>query len=1516
VEHPILRHLNSLVAAARTPRVGIAARAVGRVGALAAALGVGGVLGGAGVAVAETPDSSQAADSESRAASAGSSSRSAAAPGGTRSRAGEGSARASRQPSRATGAAAADSPAADRVRRGPLDVTAGAGRGATERAGGLAGSGDSAAANPAVPAAAPERVVTAPVAGSVGAPRAVTDPVPGGGAAALAGLPAAAAESVSAATAPTEVPTAAAPVASAASAALTPAPAAPAPASVLESVLGPLLGTGPLMPIESPVSLLMLAAARRLGVSDPGEAVVAPTAAAAVLPGRTTTITWAWGTDTVLDFDPTADRLDFGWFQPNNFDISELEGSTRIGIAGNNQSYTLDGVALGQLSTDNIIANEATTLTKWRDAIEAAGPVTQPPVVTPPADPSPPDTTVPDTTVPDTSAPDTTAPDTGTPDTSVPDTTAPDTGTPDTAARWGETFFAPYVDMGGWPVPDLVAISEATGATLFTAAFLQATPDGKAAWAGIPALEPGSGNEQVENINRSITSLQDAGGDVMVSLGGAAGTSLAQYYHARGLGAQELAEAYAGVVDTYRISHLDFDIEGAAVAEPASIALHSQALKLLQDSKPDLQVWYTLPVLPTGLTADGLNVVDSALNAGVDLAGVNVMAMDYGESAAPTSGPNAKTMGAYAIEAAESTHDQLTTLYAGYGKTYDFSQLGVTPMIGVNDVLSEVFTVADAQALEDFARANGLGMLSMWSVTRDNPGTFGQATPTASGLDAPAGSFAGVFADYGTQNTVEASTPGGTPGGGTLEPGGTTTTITWSWGSDTVLDFDPATDRLDFGWFQPTNFDIGEQAGSTRIAIVGNDQSYTLDGVALDALSTANIIALDANTLAKWQNAVGGAATTPPAVTPPAEPAEPSEPEVVTPPAEPAEPTEPEVVTPPVVDDTPDTGDGGAPATGGTTTVISWKWGTDTVLAFDPVTDRLDFGWFQPTNFDIGEQAGSTRIAIVGNDQSYTLDGVALEALSTANIIALDANTLAKWQNAVGGTATTPPAVTPPAEPATPEDTTPDTTVPDTTVPDTTVPDTTVPDTTVPDSTVPDTTVPDTTTPPVVNPPAAGGEVDPAQSALAIAAHDKVLAAYFPEWGIYGRDFQIADIPAEQLTHVIYSFLNLTSNGDVVLYDSYAAVDKRFSAAETVSGEADQWYYPPGDPRAEQTVWGNFNQLAQLKEQYPHLKVSAAIGGWTLSGNFSDVAATAAGRERMTDSIVDFLQTYQMFDGVDFDWEYPGGGGLASNSVSPQDGENYAALLATLRQKLDVLEQQTGREYEISVAAPGGYDKIANFNAAGLAPSVDFFNLMSYDFHGTWESTTGHQSALTADPDGYDIANAVGLYLAAGVDPSKIVIGAPLYTRAWSGVADGGDGGYLETASGKAPGSFEAGVYDYKDLLAQVQDPASGWKLYWDDNAQAAYVYNASEGLFSSFETPTSIAQKAQWADDLGLGGMMFWDISNDAVGSPEGLVNAAYQSWVLDRDLTEIRGDSSLTGEVVVGGDGAITALPNSINL
>ena len=335
-------------------------------------------------------------------------------------------------------------------------------------------------------------------------------------------------------------------------------------------------------------------------------------------------------------------------------------------------------------------------------------------------------------------------------------TTTPTTPPTPGVDLWKEQFFAPYVDMGQYPVPDLDGLARQYGVGLLTLGFMQATPTGKLGWAGYDVLTPGSTNEQALAIQGEINALRAAGGDVMVSLGGAAGQSLAQAYAQRGLGSQSLATAYGDMVDTLKLKKLDFDIEGAAVAETQTIKLQMDAIALVQKTRPDLGVWLTLPVLPQGLTQDGLNVVKAALVAGVKIDGVNVMAMDYGDSAAP---PKLKSMGEYAIDAANATFAQMTSLFAGHGQSFGWNQLGVTPMLGVNDIKTEVFTLADADRLEVFARAKGLGMLSMWSLNRDNPGTAGQLSNFHTGIPTMAkGGFSTTWGDYGSDPVIAGAT--------------------------------------------------------------------------------------------------------------------------------------------------------------------------------------------------------------------------------------------------------------------------------------------------------------------------------------------------------------------------------------------------------------------------------------------------------------------------------------------------------------------------------------------------------------------------------------------------------------------------------------------------------------------------------------------------------------------------------------------------------------------------------------
>lgn len=323
-------------------------------------------------------------------------------------------------------------------------------------------------------------------------------------------------------------------------------------------------------------------------------------------------------------------------------------------------------------------------------------------------------------------------------------------------AGWPARVFAPYVDMGLWPVADLAPRArdaEAAGAVRmgrYVMAFLTAggTKTQRACWAGQDAYEAGNPGPGMPDHGARISALRAQGGDVMVSFGGAVGTPIDVTI----TDTDALVAEYERVIAAYGLTHLDFDIEGPWVhhgSQAASIDRRSQAMRRLQDraalaGRP-LRLWLTLPVLPTGLTADGLAVVRSAVDAGVDLAGVNVMCMDYG--AANYTGD----AGDSAIRAGTALFSQLQALYAQAGVAKTPAQLwrmvGLTPMIGVNDTTEIVFTQADAREVLAFAQANGLGLLSMWSSHRDLGATgtqVGQVAPTHSGLDAAGTQTGGV----------------------------------------------------------------------------------------------------------------------------------------------------------------------------------------------------------------------------------------------------------------------------------------------------------------------------------------------------------------------------------------------------------------------------------------------------------------------------------------------------------------------------------------------------------------------------------------------------------------------------------------------------------------------------------------------------------------------------------------------------------------------------------------------------
>ena len=329
-----------------------------------------------------------------------------------------------------------------------------------------------------------------------------------------------------------------------------------------------------------------------------------------------------------------------------------------------------------------------------------------------------------------------------------PASTGPSASTPSTnpssgSPSAGVAGFAPYVDTSLYPPFSLVSTAEATGVKQFNLAFVVAgtsasgntggcTPE----WGGVTAIG-------ADPVASQIAALRAIGGDVRISFGGEAGSELAVTCTS----VSQLQAAYQQVISAYDVNKIDFDIEGAAVANTAANVRRDQALAALQAQDPGLQVSLTLPVLPSGLTADGDAVLTGAAQAGVKISAVNVMAMDYGDGAAPN--PSGQ-MGTYAIDAATATDAQVASAL-GISDAAAWSKVAVTPMIGVNDTSDEIFTVANAQQLAAFAASKHLAWLSMWSAARDTEcpgGAQSFAQPTCSSIASTPHEFMGALGAY------------------------------------------------------------------------------------------------------------------------------------------------------------------------------------------------------------------------------------------------------------------------------------------------------------------------------------------------------------------------------------------------------------------------------------------------------------------------------------------------------------------------------------------------------------------------------------------------------------------------------------------------------------------------------------------------------------------------------------------------------------------------------------------------
>ncbi|MCX4849319.1 glycoside hydrolase family 18 protein [Streptomyces sp. NBC_00893] len=376
-------------------------------------------------------------------------------------------------------------------------------------------------------------------------------------------------------------------------------------------------------------------------------------------------------------------------------------------------------------------------------------------------------------------------------------------------------------------------------------------------------------------------------------------------------------------------------------------------------------------------------------------------------------------------------------------------------------------------------------------------------------------------------------------------------------------------------------------------------------------------------------------------------------------------------------------------------------------------------------------------------------------------------------------------------------------------------------------------------TPPTETRAAAPASAD----ATPTAAGDKVVG-YFTNWGVYQRNYHVRNVEtsgsADKLTHINYAFGNVTG-GKCAVGDSYADYEKAYTADQSVDGVADTW---------DQDLRGNFNQLRKLKKLHPDLKIIWSFGGWTWSGGFGEAAKNPAAFAESCYNLVEDPRWADVFDGIDIDWEYPNACGLTCDTSGP----------AALKGLTSALRTKFGKDYLVTAAitadgSDGG--KIDAADYAGAAQSLDWYNVMTYDFFGAWDAKgpTAPHSPLTAyegiPKEGFNSEAAIDKLKAQGVPASKMLLGIGFYGRGWTGVTQDAPGG---TATGAAPGTYETGIEDYKVLKNSC--PATGTV------ADTAYAHCGTN--WWSYDTPATIATKMDYKNQQGLGGTFFWELSGD----------------------------------------------------
>lgn len=360
------------------------------------------------------------------------------------------------------------------------------------------------------------------------------------------------------------------------------------------------------------------------------------------------------------------------------------------------------------------------------------------------------------------------------------------------------------------------------------------------------------------------------------------------------------------------------------------------------------------------------------------------------------------------------------------------------------------------------------------------------------------------------------------------------------------------------------------------------------------------------------------------------------------------------------------------------------------------------------------------------------------------------------------------------------------------------------------------------------------------------------IIGYYPSWQWYDRGQLLApeNIDYTRYTVLNYSFYQTDTLGNIFGTDEWAD-------SVLLRGKYD---------------WSSAVQPAYIQNtslvDYSHawgVKLMVSIGGWTLSENFPKVAKDPARRAAFASNCVKLLKDYQ-FDGIDIDWEYPG---YADHKSGPEDKENFTLLMKSIRDSIDSYGKKIKYKFLLTAAFGANKSQMDYIEYDKLVNVMDYFNMMCYDYNGTWSEDANHNSPLYAPGSGSPASMDVAFKLLVNtykVPAEKINLGVGFYGRSLK-FKDTRPALYAKNEIQKTDDRTfveDEGSPQYYNIL--LKKDKGGFVEKWDSIAQVPYMISEEKKTFLSYDNPRSIRLKAEYIVKHEAAGVIIWEITGDYI--------------------------------------------------